>query len=132
MKILNRSALRLRAKPTFLEWCSSVAPEDAEELAILKAQLEQTGTVYLVQEVESESDFYQAVTDNAVDILKNELMAWCVDASLWPEELNAQLLESWFSIDTELMCFDLSDQPLMVADAETLGGGLGGEIIEDF
>ncbi|WP_281646542.1 hypothetical protein [Parendozoicomonas sp. Alg238-R29] len=129
MKMLNRSALRLRAKPAFLEWCASVAPDDADELAALKAQLEQTGTVYLVPEVESEQDFMDAVVENAQDILTNELMAWCVDNSLWPE-LSAELLENWFTIDTELMCFDLSNQPLLLADPETLGGD--GEIVESF
>ncbi len=132
MKILNRSALRLRAKPAFFQWCSRVVPEGGEELAVLKAQLEQTGTVYLVQEVESESDFIEAVTDNAVGILRNELMAWCVDSTLWPETLNTELLENWFSIDTELMCFDLSSQPLMVADADALGDFDDGEIVEAF
>ena len=130
MKMLNRSALRLRARPAFLEWCASVALDDAEELAALKAQLEQTGTVYLVSEVESEQDFLNAVLENSQDILRNELMAWCVDGALWPEALNAELLENWFTIDTELMCFDLSSEPLLLADADALGGD--GEIIESF
>ena len=130
MKMLNRSALRLRARPAFLEWCASVAPDDAEELTALKAQLEQTGTVYMIDEVESEQDFINAVLENAKVILTNELSAWCVDTALWPEALNPELLESWFSIDTELMCFDLSAQPLLVADPETLGGD--GELIEEF
>lgn len=130
MKMLNRSALRLRARPAFLEWCASVAPGDAKELAALNAQLEQTGTVYLIDEVESEQDFISAVAENAKDILTNELGAWCLDTALWPEVLNLELLENWFFIDTELMCFDLSAKPLLVVDPETLGGD--GEIIEAF
>ena len=130
MKMLNRSALRLRARPAFIEWCAGVSVEDAEELAALKAQFEQTGNVYLIPEVESEQDFINAVLGNAADILRNELMAWCVDSTLWPQSLNAELLEQWFAIDSELMCFDLSSEPLLVADAEALGGD--GEIVESF
>ena len=130
MKMLNRSALRLRARPAFLEWCASVTPAGAEELAVLKAQLEQTGTVYLIDEVESEQDFMDAVVNDAMTILTNELSAWCVDTALWPQELTPELLENWFAIGTELMCFDLSTQSLLVADPEALGGD--GEIIEDF
>ncbi|MTI15160.1 hypothetical protein [Sansalvadorimonas verongulae] len=130
MKMLNRSALRLRARPAFLEWCASVAPDDAEELSALKVQLEQTGTVYLIDEVESEQDFINAVVNSAVNILTNELSTWCADTALWPQNLTLELLENWFTIDTELMCFDLSAQPLLVADPEALGGD--GEIIEDF
>ncbi len=130
MKMLNRAALRLRAKPAFLDWCSSVAVDDPEELLALKEQLQQTGTVYLIDEVDSDQAFIDAVLASAQDILVNELQAWCIDSSLWPDVLNGECLESWFTIDTELMCFDLSRKPLLMADPEALGGGNDdGEIV---
>ncbi|CAM3569103.1 hypothetical protein [Parendozoicomonas haliclonae] len=130
MKILNRSALRLRARPAFIDWCASSVAADADELQALREQLEQTGSVYLIPEANSEQDFVEAVLNHAPAMLKNELGAWCIDISLWPDALDAELLEQWFSIDTELMSFDLANEPLLMADPEQLGDD--GEIIESF
>lgn len=129
MKMLNRSALRLRARPAFIEWCASVAIENVEELAVLKSQLEQTGSVYLIDEAQSEDDFTAAIASGAKAILKNELSAWCIDQTLWPELLDSTRLEQWFTISVELMAFDLAQEPLLIADTDQLDDG---EIIESF
>ncbi len=130
MKMLNRSALRLRARPAFIAWCASVVVEDAGELEVLKSQLEQTGSIYLIPEANCEQDFIDAVLTHAPDILKNELNAWCIDLSFWPEKLDAELLEQWFAIGTELMSFDLASEPLLVADTQQLADE--GELVEIF
>lgn len=116
MKIINRSALRLRARPTFIEWCTNTAHESAENLSAMKSELEQIGSVYLINEVESEEDFTTAIVTHAPDMVKNELSAWCIDHLLWPEVLDAALLEQWFTISTELMTFDLAEDQLLIAD----------------
>ncbi len=130
MKMMNRSALRLRARPTFIAWCAQHMADDQEELAMLTHQLEQTGSVYLIAEAQSEEDFTAALANQATAILANELEAWCVDSSLWPEQLDESQLLTWFTVSTELMVFDLDAAPLLIADTDKLDDG--GEIVSMF
>ena len=130
MKILNRSALCLRARPAFIEWCANTAHDSAENLSAMKIELEQTGSVYLINEVDNEEDFAIAITTHAPNMLKNELSAWCIDHWLWPEVLDANVLKQWFTISTELMTFDLAGDQLLIANAEQEEDD--GEIVSPF
>ncbi len=130
MKMMNRSALRLRARPAFIEWCRQQAEGDQDELAMLSHQLEQTGSVYLIAEAQSEEDFTTELAAKAGAILANELAAWCINDGCWPNALDKTQLLEWFTVSTELMVFDLDASPLMIADTDKLDDD--GEIISLF
>lgn len=111
MKLLNRSGLSIRPRQPFAAWIASHT-EDAPELEELRRE----AMLYLIDEVEQEQDFVDAIDRHWRTIFRNELEAWDEFGDHWPEELTPELFELWFDLDIQLMSFDLSAEPLLRAD----------------
>ena len=108
--------------PCLITWCVSVAIEEAEERELLKSH-RASGSVYLIDEADSEESFTDAIANYASTILTNEIIGVLTRVSgraLMPTS------EQWFT-STELMAFDLANEPLLIADTDQLGDD--GEII---
>ncbi|OQX33216.1 MAG: hypothetical protein B0D91_14885 [Oceanospirillales bacterium LUC14_002_19_P2] len=116
MKLLNRSAVSLKPTALFVEWANRVNPDEAMALEAFRAE----GSIYLFDEVEQEEDFEQWLSLQAVQLFENELAAWEEDEGLWPSVRDYSLFVQWFDVEPQLVCFDVSDQPLMRADLEAL------------
>jgi len=116
MKLLNRSAVSLKPTVVFVEWANRVNPDEAMPLEAFRAE----GSIYLFDEVEQEGDFDQWLKLHAVQLFENELEAWVEDEGLWPNTRDYSLFSQWFDIEPQLVCFDVSEQPLMRADLNVL------------
>ncbi len=114
MKLLNRSGLSIRPRQPFLSWLESFVTEELPSLDQLRTE----ATLYLIDEVEQESDFINAIDLNWQRIFENELEAWDESGEEWPQTLTPELFEQWFELDVQLMVFDLSSAPLLRASAE--------------
>lgn len=117
MKLLNRSSFTLLARLPFAEWIASlegkISVEDGYELLSL-AQLREAGSVYLIDEVAQESDFDDLMQVSWEKMFKNELSAWDEFEDYWPQ-ISESLFEQWFEVQTNVMTFDLSTDPIMTA-----------------
>ena len=111
MKLLNRSGLSIRPRQPFANWLASHTP-DAPSLD----ELRQEAMLYLIDEVEQEQDFIDAIDQHWETIFRNELEAWDEFGDNWPSELSPELFEQWFDLDIQLMTFDLSAETLMRAN----------------
>ena len=117
MKLLNRSAFVVLPKQPFVDWTNGLdldEPEFQQHLTLEEQR--QEGTVYLVDEVESEEDFKKHLTENWQQIFENELSAWDEMADCWPSTLSLEIFHKWFDLYPQVMALDLSRQPLMTAD----------------
>ena len=110
MKLLNRSGLSIRPLQPFADWLHSFNA-DAPSLDELRAE----AMLYLIDEVEAEEDFANAIDRHWRTIFENELEAWDEFGDNWPELLTPEMFESWFELDVQVMSFDLSDAALMRA-----------------
>jgi hypothetical protein len=113
MKLLNRSGISIRPKQPFYDWLQA---NFAEELPTFE-ELCLEGNLYLFDEVESEEDFDSALDQHWAAIFENELGAWDEFGDYWPE-LTRTTFDDWLAVDLQLICFDVSKQPLMRADLD--------------
>lgn len=114
MKLLNRSAIALKPTAVFVEWASRVNPDEVMTIEAFRAE----GSVYLIDEVEQEGDFDRWLDANAAQLFENELFAWMEEETCWPVRRDCQSLREWFDVEPQLICFDVSDKPLMRAELE--------------
>lgn len=110
MKLLNRSGLSIRPRQPFVDWVHSFS-DSAPSLEALAVE----SMLYLIDEVEQESDFEAAIELHWLAIFKNELEAWDEFGDHWPTHLSRELFETWFELDRQLLSFDLSQKDLMRA-----------------
>lgn len=122
MKLLNRSAITLRAKEPFYTWIAAL-PADDEALAVPATleELRREGNVYLLDEVEQEEDYRTQLQAQWQAIFENELSAWDEFGDHWPNALSEALFNDWFAVQPQVMVFDTTHSPLLVADLEQLG-----------
>ncbi|EPJ49366.1 MAG: hypothetical protein OFPII_01530 [Osedax symbiont Rs1] len=117
MKLINRSSFTLLAKAPFAEWIASlegkIAAEDGYQKLSL-AELRESGSVYLIDEVAQESDFDLLLSDGWQKMFENELSAWDQFADYWPV-INYPVFTQWFEVQTNVMTFDLSTDQIMTA-----------------
>lgn len=119
MKLLNRSAFAVIPKQPFVNWANSLEQDDEglnQTLSLEEHQRE--GTVYLIDEVESDTDFDSALVAHWATIFENELAAWDEMADAWPEPRSQELFAEWFEVKPQVMALDLSVRPLMTAELE--------------
>ncbi|MBR9883393.1 MAG: hypothetical protein GYB21_06925 [Oceanospirillales bacterium] len=112
MKLLNRSAIVIRPKQPLADWAARVAPEEEIDLATLRME----GTVYLIDEVEQESGFVEALGRGWRTIFENELSAWDEFGDDWPAPLSQMMFEQWFEAEPQVLAFDISSEPLLRAE----------------
>ena len=119
MKLLNRSAFVVLPKQPFAEWTNGLDVEaDGLHQSLTLEEHRREGTVYLIDEVDNEAEFQQALESNWQKIFINELSAWDELGDFWPRELSLSLFKQWFDVYPQVMALDLSQQPLLMASLE--------------
>lgn len=119
MKLLNRSAFSVLPRQPFADWVSRLPLDDEFNQVLSLEEHRQEGTVYLIDEVEEEAGFVQALEAHWAAIFENELAAWDEFGDHWPEVRDQALFLSWFELKPQVLALDLSRQPLMTADLES-------------
>ena len=124
MKLLNRSAITLLARAPFAQWIVSL-PLDQELMnkSISLDELRKEGNVYLIDEVDEETDFDELLQNSWEKIFKNELTAWDEFGDNWPDNLSYTLFTQWFECANQIMTFDVSENTLLVASLDNLTEG---------
>lgn len=109
MKFVNRFTVTLKPRDAFVQWAESVCSETSEDWSV-------EGGCYLFDEQESESALKALIAKEADRLLENELSVWSEDRAIWPLPLNAQTLESLFTLHISMATFDLAREPMMMAE----------------
>ncbi len=120
MKLLNRSAFAVVPKQPFVDWANALASDEEglnETLTLAEHQRE--GTVYLIDEVQSEEDFEHAIAQFWPKMFENELAAWDEMGDAWPEPRTQAMFADWFELKPQVMAIDLLSEPLMTAALES-------------
>ena len=115
MKLLNRSAITLLAKEPFARWIASLPEGDELNQPTSLEELRREGNIYLMTEAEHESDFAKVLVDEWDNLWRNELAAWDEFGDYWPSQRSLAVFKEWFEISHQVMAFDLSSEPLLVA-----------------
>lgn len=113
MKLLNRSALLVKARQPMADWVAQVAEDEALSLSELRAE----GALYLVDEQESPDDKDTAIAANWDSIFRNELGCWDEFGDNWPQ-VSAELFAQWFDCELIPVAFDLSADDLLLAKVD--------------
>lgn len=115
--MINRAALLLKYKEPAVRWINSFDPDDGEPDIELDLVNEER-TVYLIPDKAAVDDdsVRMWVEINHVALLQNEMSGWIAEESLWPNELNMQLLDDWFDIECHSVIIDTSDEPIVEED----------------
>lgn len=119
MKLLNRSAFVVLPRQPFVDWSNGLDVDaDGLNQQLSLEEQRREGTVYMIDEVNSEADFQQALQGQWRNIFQNELSAWDELGDFWPHELNFEKFQQWFDVYPQIMALDLSTQPLLMATLE--------------
>ena len=119
MKLLNRSAFVVLPQQPFVDWTNSLNVDaDGLHQQMTLEEHRKEGTVYLINEVNSEADFASALQSDWLKIFQNELSAWDELGDHWPHELSYERFQEWFEVHHQIIAMDLSNQPLMLATLE--------------
>ncbi len=112
MRLLNRTGVSLT--PTEELWCwlercsgEAVAPEQRQG---------EEASLYLVPECDSDEEVRAYLAAQADRVLANELEGFWPERTAWPQPLDFALLQHFFRLQTQVVCFDLCDRDLLVAD----------------
>ena len=114
MHLLNRSSLVLSPKQAYLDWVKNLPLDTAEKPADL-ADLQLQTAIYLIDEIEQESQLVSAVDANWRDILSNELSIWDEFLDESPQMTRA-VFDDFFTVRVQLVVADASSGALMRAD----------------
>ena len=93
MQYINRSIIIVKPKQPFVDWVNSTDPEGKQ--CVLGDMISDNNT-YLVSEIDDDNDLARELKKHFKKIFKNELMAWCLDESIWPSKLTFSLFTEWF------------------------------------
>ena len=105
--MLNRTALIVRPRQPFVDWVRGVEDDDV----VPDAEGEQT--VYLVPEVDTETDLDSVLRAVYAEIFERELDGWYTDESLWPADRTLSMFKQWFQIEHHTIIEDLCAEPLV-------------------
>jgi len=117
MKLLNRSAFSVLPRQPFVDWVNRL-PDDELSQPMTLDEHRQEGTVYLVDEFESEDSVDQTLAASWAQIFENELAAWDEFGDSWPADRSQAMFKEWFEVQPQVLALDLSSQPLMTARLE--------------
>ncbi len=108
MKLIERTAVIVRPKATYLKWAASTDPDAPDHVDIVRDRF----AVYLVETTESPGAEHRAVDRHARAIFEAELEAWDREPALWPSRRGPATLRDWFDVQTESVVVDLAHREL--------------------
>lgn len=120
MKLLNRSAVAVLAREPMADWIKGLPLDELTQQGVPTLQeLRREGSIYLIDEVESEADFTREISKHWQAVLENELGAWDELGEHWPE-LSFELFNRWLEVQPQVICFDLAESTLLMAPLDNL------------
>ncbi len=111
MEMLNRSAVIVKPRQPYLEWCRQ---DDAEGLAeSVFETFHAEPTVYLLPEYEDPSSQHKVLEEFWPGLFEAMLEGWVTDEAYWPKNRTFEMFCEWFEVQMSSIVQDLDlDEPL--------------------
>lgn len=100
---INRSAIIIKPRQPFIDWCTSLYPENLEDV-------KETRT-YLISEDIEDVDFWLAKKFDK--LFTFELESLHHNKKEWPQKRNYKMFKEWFQIDISRMIYDFEINPIL-------------------
>ena len=110
-EMVNRSAVILKPKQPFLDWCKQ---DDANDLAdIVFKQHHEEPQIYLLPGYDDSDSQQEILEDYWRALFEAMLEGWVTEESMWPKRRSFKMFREWFEITMTSMVLDLDlDEPL--------------------
>ena len=112
--IINRTALTIIPKQPFIDWANSL--DDGPKLKVNDPNYEPT--VYLVDEVSSDTALNRIIRQHYSQIFENELAGWHLIIEDWPQKRDSRTFRKWFEVIVSTVVLDLSQRYINLEDYE--------------
>lgn len=99
---INRSAIIIKPRQPFLDWCSKLYPDDLDEMNV-------TNTYLISEDIEDIDSWLKKKYDK---LFTAELESWHTNKKEWPQKRNYKMFKEWFQIDKSTMVYDLECSPV--------------------
>ncbi len=111
MEMLNRSAIIVKPRQPYLEWCRQ---DDAEGLAERAFKtLNEEPTVFLLPEYEDPETQQEVLEEFWPHLFEALLEGWSTDERTWPQNRTFEVFQDWFEVHMSSIVQDLYlDEPL--------------------
>jgi hypothetical protein len=113
MFMINRSVLTVKPKKPYIDWANGLE-EEGPKLSLDDPREELT--VYLVDEVEFDSDTDKVIDEHYSKIFKHELYSWHLVEEDWPEHRDRKTFHDWFEVEAHSLILDLCDYAIEIED----------------
>ncbi len=111
MYMLNRSVLLVKPKEPYINWANGLE-EEGPKLSLDDPRGELT--VYLVDEVEFDSDADKVIEEHYPKIFEHELFSWHLVEEDWPENRDRKTFHEWFDVESHSLILDLCDYAIEI------------------
>ena len=99
---IDRSAINIKPLQPFIDWYSSLYPEDLEDITA-------TRTYLISEDIEDIESWLAKKFDKLFTI---ELESWHTNKKEWPQKRNYKMFKEWFQIDISMMIYDFEKNPI--------------------
>jgi len=108
--MINRCAVTIRAKQSFLDWLLSLP----DMLDMTLEQVNEDNSVYLLPDIDNLSEQKSLLLVFHDLIFEEELSGWWTDEKGWPQVRNLEVFQTWFEVEFHSAIQDLVDDELLV------------------
>jgi hypothetical protein len=99
---INRNAIIIKPLQPFIDWCSTLYPEDLDDI-------KETRTYLISEDIEDIESWLAKKFDK---LFTFELSSWHSNKKEWPQKRNYKMFKEWFQIDISKMIYDFEKKPI--------------------
>ena len=110
LRTVNRAALVVKPKQPYVDWANHLNDGGP---TLLFESARQDPDVFLVDDLQNDSDKQKIVLKYYTMIFQHELAAWTTDRDSWPSQLDLRTFKLWFDVDISSIVFDIAPDPLL-------------------
>ena len=116
--MINRAAIILRYKQPAIDLINAADPVQ-DNPGITLDVVNEDRTVYLITEEHADDpDVLEVwIRLNVEALFEDELLGWYQDDTLWPENLDYELFQSWFDVECHTVIIDTSEMEIVDDEA---------------
>jgi hypothetical protein len=113
-RMLNRSAIILRAKQPFLEWLWQLPDPVETDMTLEKVNREPQ--IYLLPQYGMVDEQQELLRDCYEHLFTSQLEGWWTDEADWPSKRDFEMFNAWFEAQFHSVIQDLVGYPLLDDD----------------
>jgi hypothetical protein len=99
---IDRSAIIIKPLQPFIDWCSSLYPEDLDDI-------KETKTYLISEDIEDIDKWLAKKFDK---LFTFELESWHPNKKEWPQKRNFKMFNQWFQVDISRLIYDFEKNPI--------------------